>query len=121
MTGDPDRAPSGPTRPTGSAELDMAPSPGLVPRIAQTGSIPAVRPAAASRRSRRVAKRLRVDWPQCKAHGLCHELLPELIGRDEWGYPVVWAQGVRPALLDDARRAVAACPTLALRLLDPDH
>ncbi len=60
-----------------------------------------------------------MDWPSCKAHGLCHELLPELIGLDEWGYPVVAASGVPSARMDDAKRAVAACPTLALRLVDP--
>ena len=32
---------------------------------------------------------LRVDWPQCRARGLCAELLPERIVLDEWGYPVV--------------------------------
>ena len=32
---------------------------------------------------------LRVDWPECQARGLCHELLPELVSLDEWGYPVV--------------------------------
>lgn len=91
---------------------------GLVPRIARTGSIPVVAPAPARRRAGRSTKQLRVDWPQCKAHGLCHELLPELIELDEWGYPVVPSGGVRPSHLDAARRAVAACPTLALRLVD---
>ena len=32
---------------------------------------------------------LRVDWPRCRARGLCAELLPERIVLDEWGYPVV--------------------------------
>ena len=34
-------------------------------------------------------RRLAVDWPACKAHGLCAELLPEIVQLDEWGYPVV--------------------------------
>ena len=60
--------------------------------------------------------RLRVDPINCHAHGLCAELLPELIGLDEWGYPVI--RGAVPAgLLPDARRAVAACPVMALRLV----
>lgn len=63
--------------------------------------------------------RLRVDWPNCKAHGLCHELLPEAVALDEWGYPVVSTQPIHPHLIDDARRAVVSCPTLALRLVDP--
>jgi ferredoxin len=63
-----------------------------------------------------MSERLRVDWIRCEAHGLCHELLPEVVGLDEWGYPVV-----APRVPDDldhlARRAVAACPSMALRLV----
>jgi hypothetical protein len=32
---------------------------------------------------------LRVHWPACKAHGLCAQMLPEVVGLDQWGYPVV--------------------------------
>ncbi|NYD43282.1 ferredoxin [Nocardioides panaciterrulae] len=64
-----------------------------------------------------MSRRLRVDWPSCRARGLCHELLPELVDLDEWGYPVV-AGEVTDALLADARAAVRACPRLALRLTD---
>jgi ferredoxin len=62
--------------------------------------------------------RLRVDWPNCKAHGLCHELLPEAVRLDEWGFPIVGNQPLPSHIIDDARRAVIACPTLALRLVD---
>lgn len=62
---------------------------------------------------------LRVDWPACKGHGLCHELLPERFSLDEWGYPVVDGSPVTADLVDAAKRAVASCPTLALRLVDP--
>lgn len=61
---------------------------------------------------------LRVDWPQCRARGLCAELLPERIVLDEWGYPLVLGP-VGPAELTLAREAVAACPRRALHLLDP--
>ena len=57
----------------------------------------------------------RVDWPACEARGLCHELLPEVVDLDEWGYPIINGV-VTPRLLDDAREAVRACPQLALRL-----
>lgn len=60
--------------------------------------------------------RLRVDWPDCRAHGLCHELLPEIIDLDEWGYPLVRAD-VTDALLADAHAAARACPRLALHLI----
>jgi ferredoxin len=60
--------------------------------------------------------RLRVDPISCHAHGLCAELLPELVRLDEWGYPIVDDPAVPPSIRAQARAAVAACPTLALRL-----
>ncbi|MGH3796965.1 MAG: ferredoxin [Pseudonocardiaceae bacterium] len=60
---------------------------------------------------------LRVDPIACRAHGLCAELLPEAIGLDEWGYPLLTARPVDEDLLPHAHAAVAACPTLALRLV----
>ncbi|MBB1154216.1 ferredoxin [Amycolatopsis dendrobii] len=60
--------------------------------------------------------RLTVDPIACRAHGLCADVLPELITVDEWGYPVVHGGPVTESLLAEARRAAAACPALALRL-----
>ena len=57
-----------------------------------------------------------IDRIACDGFGMCAELLPELIELDDWGYPIVAAGGVPDALLDHARRAVAVCPVLALRL-----
>ena len=59
---------------------------------------------------------LRVNPIACSGHGLCAELLPELIWLDEWGYPVIADQEVPPRLARQARRAVTDCPALALRL-----
>jgi ferredoxin len=64
--------------------------------------------------------RLRVDPIACTAHGLCAELLPEHITLDEWGYPLIEPSPIPTALLPQARRAVAACPALALQLHRPD-
>jgi ferredoxin len=65
-----------------------------------------------------VSKRLRVNPILCAAHGVCAELLPELIRLDPWGYPIL-APGPVPAELESlARRTVASCPALAL-LLEP--
>jgi ferredoxin len=64
--------------------------------------------------------RLRVNPIACEAHGMCAELLPELIGEDPWGYPIVAAGPVPDELVPLARRAVAACPTLALMLRSDD-
>lgn len=62
---------------------------------------------------------LQLNPIKCTGHGLCAELLPELIELDEWGYPIVARLGVGPDRIKDARRAVNACPTLALRLQRP--
>jgi len=59
---------------------------------------------------------LRVNPVLCDAYGHCAELLPELIDRDEWGYPIVTSAPVPEHLRRDARRAVSACPRLALLL-----
>ena len=63
----------------------------------------------------RGSQRLVVDWPRCDAHGLCAEVLPELVALDEWGYPVV-AGPVPDELRRAAARARDACPAVALRL-----
>ena len=63
-----------------------------------------------------MSTRIRVDPIACTGHGLCAELLPERIELDDWGYPIVNADPVPPELVEHARRAVAACPTLALLL-----
>ena len=61
--------------------------------------------------------RLVVNPIQCEAHGICHELFPERIQLDEWGYPII-DPGPVPAVLEEyARRAAAACPTLALLIV----
>lgn len=59
---------------------------------------------------------LTVDRIACTGHGLCAELLPERISLDEWGYPILPPGPIPGALTEHARRAVAACPALALRL-----
>jgi ferredoxin len=65
-----------------------------------------------------VSKRtvISVDPTTCDGHGLCAELLPEHIRLDDWGYPIVDPAPVPPGLEPLARRAAAACPTLALLL-----
>ena len=61
--------------------------------------------------------RLRVNPILCDAAGYCAELAPELIRRDEWGYPVIDAQPLDDGeLLGLAKRAVAVCPKGALKI-----
>lgn len=59
---------------------------------------------------------LRVDPIHCHAHGICAELLPEIVVLDEWGYPVITTRTIPTELLKNAHRAAAACPTLAVKL-----
>ncbi|WP_116948632.1 ferredoxin [Jiangella endophytica] len=66
---------------------------------------------------------LHVDWTRCDGRGLCVELLPDLLGRDEWGYPLPHRSTpgrllteVPPGSVADAEQAVALCPLLALTL-----
>lgn len=58
--------------------------------------------------------RIAVNPIACDGHGLCAELLPEMIRLDDWGYPVIDPSPVPAHLEPLLRRAVSACPTLAL-------
>ncbi len=65
--------------------------------------------------------RLHVDWTACAGRGLCHELLPEVLGSDPWGYPVPRDGSREPevpeGLRQHANTAVSLCPKLAIRLI----
>jgi ferredoxin len=65
-----------------------------------------------------VSYRLRVNPIACTGHGVCAELLPEVIELDPWGYPVLLSSTVPVSVMDHAKRAVDACPTLALLMED---
>ncbi|HTB09367.1 MAG TPA: ferredoxin [Acidimicrobiales bacterium] len=62
---------------------------------------------------------LRVDPIRCDGFGHCHELAPDLVDIDEWGYPVI--RQVVTSLHDrgalrSARFAVRGCPRQALEI-----
>ena len=61
-----------------------------------------------------MAYELRVNPIACAGHGLCAELLPEIIELDPWGYPILMSARVPRGLVEHAKRAAATCPTLAL-------
>jgi ferredoxin len=61
-----------------------------------------------------VSRHLKVNPIACEAHGMCAELLPEMIALDEWGYPIVDGRPVPEQLVEHAERAARACPTFAL-------
>ena len=56
-----------------------------------------------------------VDWQACEGRGLCHEVLPEVVSLDDWGYPVINGP-ITDDLVSGAKEAVRVCPQLALRL-----
>lgn len=63
--------------------------------------------------------RLRLDPILCDGAGYCAELVPERVSFDDWGYPIVDPRAIDDArCLRHARRAVAECPRVALRLED---
>lgn len=68
-----------------------------------------------------MTERLQIDWIRCEGRGLCHELLPEVLEPDDWGFPRSRTGDPAPLIANrlaaHARRAVADCPRLALRLV----
>jgi ferredoxin len=64
--------------------------------------------------------RLAIDWSRCKGHGLCGQIVPELMQPDGQGYPMMLDMPVPAWLERKARRAVEGCPELALRLVPAD-
>ncbi|MDO5745676.1 MAG: ferredoxin [Micrococcaceae bacterium] len=73
-----------------------------------------------------MTKALHINWTACDGRGICTELLPGVLQRDDWGYPVAQATApgersnvpISPDLMDAARDAVRLCPRLALRLVE---
>lgn len=62
-------------------------------------------------------KRLRVNPVLCNGFGYCAEIVPELIGLDDWGFPIVDERPIDDdRLLRLGERAVATCPRVALLL-----
>lgn len=62
---------------------------------------------------------LKVDPILCDGFAHCHELAPELIHVDEWGYPIISDQPTSTSdrsILQSARLAVRGCPRQALRI-----
>jgi NADH:ubiquinone oxidoreductase subunit F (NADH-binding)/ferredoxin len=66
--------------------------------------------------------RLEVDWSRCDGHGLCADIMRGVVRLDGYGYPVLPEDSIAGRLEPAAHRAVAMCPSLALRLVPrQDH
>jgi ferredoxin len=62
---------------------------------------------------------LKVDPILCDGFGHCHELAPELVRMDEWGYPILRLDSTpmnERGTNESARLAVRGCPRQALRI-----
>jgi ferredoxin len=64
---------------------------------------------------------VRIDRITCDGFGTCAQLLPERITLDERGYPIIDETPVHGSEHQHAKRAVNACPRLALRLEKAPH
>jgi ferredoxin len=60
--------------------------------------------------------RVTIDPVACDAYGYCAEILPEVIGLDEWGYPIIRDGPLAAELVTLARRAARDCPKRALTI-----
>ncbi|ARX83440.1 oxidoreductase [Streptomyces alboflavus] len=61
-------------------------------------------------------RKLAVDWTLCQGHGLCADIVPELIQLGPDGFPAVAEAAVPRYSEARAQRAVRRCPALALRI-----
>lgn len=62
---------------------------------------------------------LKVNPILCDGFGHCHELAPELVDIDEWGYPIIKKDPTplgNARALQSARYAVRGCPRQALSI-----
>ncbi|MFF8604721.1 NADH-ubiquinone oxidoreductase-F iron-sulfur binding region domain-containing protein [Streptomyces sp. NPDC015346] len=64
-------------------------------------------------------EKLAIDWTLCQGHGLCADIVPELIRLGPDGYPALADASVPMHLRGRAQRAVRRCPALALRIEQP--
>jgi ferredoxin len=60
-----------------------------------------------------------LDHDRCTGHGRCYSLAPDVFVDDDAGYGQVKGDGtIGDALVEEARRAVLACPERAIILED---
>jgi ferredoxin len=85
-----------------------------IPSAARSRKAPKQPPPPPVNRAGRL--RMRVNPVACDGHGLCAELLPEVVSLDDWGYPMPVVAEIPTELEAHAQRAAQQCPTLAIIL-----
>ncbi|TAJ99957.1 MAG: ferredoxin [Chloroflexota bacterium] len=58
-----------------------------------------------------------IDWIRCDGYGLCGDLVPDIIGLDDWRYPLVHPGPIPNDRRHEVQRAVDCCPMRALKLV----
>ncbi|MEE1938927.1 NADH-ubiquinone oxidoreductase-F iron-sulfur binding region domain-containing protein [Streptomyces sp. TRM 70361] len=96
---------------------------GVLPLMPETGNLPvlALPPGsgASAQRKREPAEKkekLLVDWTLCQGHGLCADIVPDVVRLGPDGYPSKATYSVPGEVRQQALRAVRRCPALALRI-----
>lgn len=62
--------------------------------------------------------KIEADRERCIGSGMCLLAVPEVFDQDDDGFVVLLEPAPAPEHVDAAQRAVANCPSGALRLLD---
>jgi ferredoxin len=62
--------------------------------------------------------KIKVDFDLCDSNGLCESLAPDVFELDDNDFLVVRQEEIGDDQLDQVRRAVAACPKLAIALIE---
>ena len=66
--------------------------------------------------------RVVIDTERCTGHGRCYSLAPAVFTDDDEGYGLVLVDGaITAGQLEDARRAVLACPERAIVIEDDER
>ena len=119
----PSLLPAPPALPAPPVRRTPAPSPvsrelavSREPATSWRPDVPALPPPSGRPEGNGGRTRLRINPITCAGHGLCAELLPELIELDDWGYPGPTQIEIPRELEQPAQQAVQACPTLAIIL-----
>lgn len=55
-----------------------------------------------------------VDDSQCRGHGVCVALCPEVFSLTDGGYAVAVSGEIDPALADSVQQAIESCPENAI-------
>ncbi|GAA2436244.1 NADH-ubiquinone oxidoreductase-F iron-sulfur binding region domain-containing protein [Streptomyces macrosporus] len=95
---------------------------GVLPLPPETDALPLLALPSGSGASRErpeeSPEKLVVDWTLCQGHGLCADIVPDVIRLGPDGYPSKASAPVPAHLRQQALRAVRRCPALALRIQD---